>query len=155
MSHQYLSPEVGSSFLDVNFCDFIDDAPEFIAQPPEEETDVRLVVKAVGPATLHSSEISDLNCCNNSVLDRYLMFKSPRTKKGTVIDVFSDCYAGDCRCSHVLAGNVLQIKPCRVASVLFVDGYECSADEWKLLCGLTDGFDIVDNEDIPEYNCHN
>lgn len=122
------------------------------------EADVHQDVKVVEPASTRSSDVlyfSDLNCPEKSVFVRHLMFKSPETTKGSVVDVFSDCCIGDCRCSHILAGNALQIKPCRVASVMFSNGFECSADEWKLFCGLTVGFDVVDNENFPEYDCYN
>lgn len=77
------------------------------------------------------------------------MFKSPETHKGTGIDVYDYC------CSHMLAGNVLQIKPCRVASIMFTDGADYSENDFKLFCGLIDGFDIIETTDIQEYDCSN
>lgn len=124
--------------------------------PPIKEVDVCPGVKDVGFDPVIASEINDLNCSKKlSVSDRYLMFQSPPTRKGNVVNVYNDCYSGSCTCSHVLAGNELQIKPCRVASVLFDSKVSSSEDKWKLFCGLTDGFDIVDTDNIPEYDCCN
>lgn len=129
---------------------------ELCVPPPLEEPDVHLGVKDVGHDPIVTSEINDLdNCGFTSVIDRYLMFSSPATPKGTVVNVYDDCYSGSCQCIHKLAGHELQIKPCRVASVMFDNDSSCSDDEWKLFVGLTDGFDIVESETIPEYDCSN
>lgn len=91
----------------------------------------------------------------SSTLDRYLMFNSPVTPKGNVISVFDSCCRGSCECSYLLAGVPVQIKPCRLAAAIF--GTECVVydDLWKLFVGVADGFDVVDNTDIPEYDCKN
>lgn len=80
--------------------------PEFTSAPPYEEADVKSNVKDVGHDPVCSQEfngvsVSDLNCNGKlSNIDRYLMFHSPETHKGTMIDVYSNCSSGDCCCSH-------------------------------------------------------
>lgn len=68
------------------------------------------------------------------------------------MNICNDCYSGSSVCSHVLSSNKLQIKPCRVVSILFVFDVTCFDEEWKLFCGLANGFNT---ENIPEYDCCN
>lgn len=103
-----------------------------------------------GPIDEHWSSEND----NPGKLGDSLVFYAPATRKGTVIPVFENCINGVCCCIHSLAGNKVQIKPCRVASVMFDKSSHVSDDYWLLYCGLVDGFDIVDSE-VLEYDCQN
>lgn len=83
-----------------------------------------------------------------------LMFVAPATAAGRVVDVFNSCARGLCTCVHYLDGVQCQLRPCRLAYILyggFIDNikpYEFVYD------GICDGFKIVD-EPIDPYKCKN
>lgn len=118
-------------------------------------------VKAGGSDVLHSSTdsldpVSPANSVSvSSKFGNDLIFNSPPTAKGIVVPVFKDCCLGVCDCVHKLDDIKVQIKPCRLASVLFASQLPVSDDNWRLFNGITDGFDITDCPNMPSYDSKN
>lgn len=73
-----------------------------------------------------------------------LVFVTPPTADNRRIHVFASCYAGVCKCVHILEGERAQLKPCRFAALIFTSDGSAEPDLWCLFEKLVDGFPIVD-----------
>lgn len=58
-------------------------------------------------------------------------------------------------CVHELGGDLLQIKLCRLAVILFHSQNDISDENLELFNGVMDGFNIVDCEEMPSNDCVN
>ena len=70
--------------------------------------------------------------------------------------MYEECIAGSCSCVHVIGSTKAQLRPCRVGHFLFSDN--CCLDSEvvnKIWDGVCDGFHIVDEGQIPSYECDN
>ena len=83
-----------------------------------------------------------------------LLFRTPPTAKGTIIDVYAACKEGNCRCVHLIGGKRAQLLPCRFANYLWGGANSKPDENWELFCGIVDGFDVVDSE-VRSYDCSN
>lgn len=82
-----------------------------------------------------------------------LVLTTPKSKKGTAIDVFRSCVTGNCQCCYVLGGNKTQLKPCRFAALMFVNR-QASVSDLEVFSCVVDGVDIVSGE-VQPYDCRN
>lgn len=133
--------ELSSELFDSDFC----------VSPPEQE--VPLVVSVKDDVFDRNFERVQDSRIENSKFDKYLMFQAPPTPKGNVIDILNLCLNGSCECTYLFAGKPVQIKPCRVGAAMFCKNVPVSENRWKLFVGVADGFNIVDNSPVPEYDC--
>ena len=79
---------------------------------------------------------------------------STTSPDGRDISVFTECVQGRCDCINLIGGIASQLKPCRFASLIYLD-LEGREEEFEdLLWHITDGFPIVDT-DVPPYECKN
>ena len=74
---------------------------------------------------------------------------------GQVVDVFDSCKRGVCSCSYCIGDVPSQLKPCRFASVILDTEYDWVDRYQSLLWDITDGFPIVDDENIQPYEREN
>ena len=79
--------------------------------------------------------------------------------KGLLMDipVYNTCLAGTCSCTHLIASEFSQLKPCRFASYISGRGNVCEGRPvakfiWE---GVVQGFKIVDDNCDTSYNCRN
>ena len=63
---------------------------------------------------------------------------------GTTIKVYRECVEGICTCTYYVGSVRNQLKPCRLASMLYVFGEDWLGKFENLLWNVTDGFPIVD-----------
>ena len=75
-----------------------------------------------------------------------LLFSTPPTSEGTIVDVYVACREGSCKCTHFIGGKRAQLLPCRFASYLWKGAGIHLDEDWELFCGIVDGFDVVDSE---------
>lgn len=108
---------------------------------------VELENGASGPCSNEQGKV-----CDNFSLDS-LVLVTPMSSKGVSIEVFEKCVQGICTCVYTLGNNVTQLKPCRFASLIFVDR-EPSKDEWAVFEAVIHGVDIVADE-VASYECSN
>ena len=80
----------------------------------------------------------------------------PESSGGRVISVFESCILGTCECTHHIGGVLSQLRPCQIGCFLYSN--DCTLpssmvkETWD---GVCDGFSIVDNVEIPSYECQN
>lgn len=90
----------------------------------------------------------------NSVLSQdSLVAVTPISSKGISINIYDSCVRGICTCKYVLGDNETQLKPCRFASLIFVDRVP-SSDEILVFESVLHGVDIVSSE-VQGYECQN
>ena len=79
---------------------------------------------------------------------------STTSPEGRDISVFLECVQGKCNCIYSIGGMACQLKPCRFASLIYLEleGREVKFEE--LLWHIADGFPIVETC-VPPYECEN
>ena len=75
-------------------------------------------------------------------------------KSVTVIKLMESCVLGTCSCSHHIANNLVQLKPCRLLPLLFLKG-EIDVNWEFLVQGFTFGFKVVNPNFKDAYTAGN
>ena len=76
----------------------------------------------------------------------------------SVIRIYDACRNGHCSCSFYLDGKKVDLFPCRFGSLLYgkeTVPYIDDVTRGVLWSGISRGFSIVDDADIPHYRCEN
>ena len=96
------------------------------------------------------------NVCNDSPPQLNVVRQLPCSKGGRVINVFQSCIDNVCTCSHRIGGSLSQLRPCCIGNFLFSGQCSLPCEDvnaiWNVVC---DVFKIVDDEEIPSYECQN
>lgn len=110
----------------------------------------------------HSSSSAELSCDELSFIPRLdssegpdsLLFTTPPTAMGRSVNVYKNCQLGRCHCNELLDGEMYQLKPCRLACIMFPDINDIDVNVFSLFEKLVDGVSIVDSVPAP-YTCNN
>ena len=110
----------------------------------------------VVPHPVASETVNSDNDCYSRTAKLSLVRQLPISEGGRIINVFQSCIDDVCSCVHKIGDSPSQLRPCRIGNFLFSN--QCflpNEHVFAIWNGICDGFKIVDDVDIPSYECQN